>query len=209
MANRITLKELSELLASEVENGNGDAYIFVGEYYITKDKYIEQISNDFGKSSKTHDNPFIMYMDSFTKEKIMAMNYQHVQKLTDEENIELEKQIKAEENKKMLKSKKSVPSYTANNRYGTINVEPAFYGNYGFDRQEVRDEPIVDRHEVPIEAPVNEVNEMRDDVVNAQVQEAPIQAENQDNVGEVRINGRSQIREYINRLEQELNLGRR
>ena len=98
--NRINLKELSELLAKEVENGNGDAYLFVGEYYITKDNWTENYFEDNENKVKTLTTPYNIYIDTAVKEKIAALNYLHVQKLTEEENAELLKAKKSDPKKK-------------------------------------------------------------------------------------------------------------
>jgi hypothetical protein len=157
MANRIKLKELSELMAKEVQNGNGDAYVFVGEYYVTSDNYVEKIPSVTHQADGTivtnteiKDNgvPYIIYKDETVKEKVMAMTYTHVQKLTDEENIEYEKLLRAEEEKKMgLKSKKSSSSgYTRYgiNDYGNNNI----YG--GYERRAVNEDANM---EAPVAAP--------------------------------------------------------
>jgi hypothetical protein len=93
--NRINLKELSDILLKEVEKGNGDAYLFVGEYYPTKDVHPESENKE----------SFIVYTDTYNKEKVAALSYVHVQKLTDDENLELTKRLELD--KKSNKYKKA------------------------------------------------------------------------------------------------------
>ncbi len=125
MNNRINLKELNELLTKEVQNGNGDAFMFVGEYYVTKDNYSEMIE---GIKIIDHKSPYIVYVDNATKEKIMAINYQHVQKLTDEENAEIEKKMREKE-KSGKKSKSKGINY--------MDYFPASYSSRRTEREEV------------------------------------------------------------------------
>ena len=101
--NRINLKELSEILNNEVENGNGDAYLFIGEYYLSNNKWEETYIEDNQMKSKKLDTTYSIYTDDVIKEKIMALSYLHVQKLTDEENLEL---IKLREGKSKPKEGK-------------------------------------------------------------------------------------------------------
>lgn len=170
MANRILLRELSELLAREVENGNGDAFVFVGEYYITKDKYTEVVPGLVSNTTKEYTTPYIIYNDDFTKEKVMAVTYQHVQKLTDEENAELERRMKEDEEKKYQKASKksSAP------RGYTIDANQYYVGGFGNNREAQDD----------VEQPYGGEVQARDEVRNEQPA--------QDN--------RGGIREYIDRI---------
>ena len=121
MNNRIKLNELSELLNKEIENGNGDAYLFIGEYYLTKDKWIE--------GDKTLDTSFTVYTDEVLKEKIMALSYIHIQALTEQENKELIEIQKKQQNK-TSKKKKSMyttgASYDRYSTYQTFNINPVY-----------------------------------------------------------------------------------
>lgn len=176
MANRISLRELSELLAKEVQNGNGDAFVFVGEYYVVKDNYTEVISGLVANTTKEYESPYIIYNDGVTKEKIMAINYQHVQKLTDEENAELEKRLKEDDEKKYYKAKKS----SAPRGY-TIDANQYYAGGFGNARVEAQDEA---------EQPV-----IRDGVVRGEVRnEQPVDVERAARVT------RDALREYTERL---------
>jgi len=126
--NRIKVKEFSELLAKEVENGNGDAFMFVGEYYITNNNWSEERTDINGiKKITENTTPYNIYMDNTIKEKIMALSYIHVQKLTDEENAELMKQLEEKDKKSKAKSKSYSYEYRpyGTDRYGTA---------YGADR---------------------------------------------------------------------------
>lgn len=202
MANRISLKELSELLAKEVQNGNGDAFIFVGEYYITKDNYTEEIPQSYDvitgmviDNTKVHEFPYIIYKDNITKEKIMATNYQHVQKLTEEENAELERQLKSDEfNKKSYGSK----SKKSSNRYGSTYTTPEYYtfsGGTGITNRIAIEEDVV--------APMGELQINGAEQVPVEIDvNAPRPA---NNVTETitTTTGRQNVREYINQMEQE------
>lgn len=42
--NRTTIKEMKEQLDELIKSGNGDKYIFVGNYYITKNYDIDETS---------------------------------------------------------------------------------------------------------------------------------------------------------------------
>lgn len=150
MANRISLKELSDLLALEVKNGNGDAFVFVGEYYITKDNYKENLKGIASNYDKEHAGPYIVYNDELTKEKILAINYQHVQTLTDEENAELEKLLRQEEEKKFKSSKKS----SSRGYYTEFR--------YNADRGEIREERAPEVNPFTFEVRADVFNEQQD-----------------------------------------------